>query len=325
MITCRALRKEFPTSAGTVVALDDVDISVEKGSVTGVIGPSGSGKSTLVRCLTALERPTSGSVVVDGQDLATLDDARLRAARRRIGMVFQHANLLDNRTAAGNVELPLEVVGLGREARRARARELLGLVGLGGREDAYPAQLSGGQKQRVGIARALANEPAVLLCDEPTSALDPATTREVLRLIRDVGERLELTVVIVTHEMSVLREACDSVVSMAEGRVLEQGRLSDLVTRPSSSLARDLVPLPSPSGDTGPWVDVVTVGEAAGDTVVSRLSRRLDADIALVAGGAETIGSVHLSRVRLAPGRLDPHDLLAAARELGSRAEVVSA
>lgn len=324
MISCRALRKEFVTGSGVVVALDDVDLDVARGSVTGVVGPSGSGKSTLVRCLTALERPTSGSVVVDGQDLAGLDDARLRQARRRIGMVFQHANLLANRTATGNVELPLEVVGVPRAQRRERARELLRLVGLAGREDAFPAQLSGGQKQRVGIARALAGDPAVLLCDEPTSALDPRTTREVLGVIRDVGARLGLTVVIITHEMSVLREACDSVVALADGRVVEQGRLEDVVVRPGSALGRDLIPLPVPVGE-GPWVDVTTVGEASGATVVSRLSRRLQADIPLVAGGAEAVGAVHLSRVRLATGALDPAELVRAAHELGSTAEVVHA
>jgi len=324
MIVCRALRKEFQTRQGTVVALDDVDITFARGSVTGVVGPSGSGKSTLVRCLTALERPTSGSVVVDGEDLARLDDRRLREARRRVGMVFQHANLLANRTAADNVALPLEVAGVTRARRRDRSRELLGLVGLTGREDAYPAQLSGGQKQRVGIARALANDPSVLLCDEPTSALDPTTTREVLGVITDVGERLGLTVVVVTHEMSVLREVCDSVVVLTEGRVAEQGRLDQLVRSEGSSLAAELVPLPAATSGTGPWVDVVTVGEEAGATVVSRLSRRLQADIALVAGGAQAIGGTHLSRVRLAPGELDAHAIVLAARELGSRAEVVA-
>ncbi len=324
MIVCRALRKEFQTRRGTVVALDDVDITFARGSVTGVVGPSGSGKSTLVRCLTALERPTSGSVVVDGEDLAALDDTRLREARRRVGMVFQHANLLANRTAADNVALPLEVAGVPRARRRARSRELLGLVGLAGREDAYPAQLSGGQKQRVGIARALANDPSVLLCDEPTSALDPTTTREVLGVITDVGQRLGLTVVVVTPEMSVLREVCDSVVVLADGRVVEQGRLDELVRHEGSTLAAELVPLPTPGTGRGPWVDVVTVGEEAAATVVSRLSRRLEADLALVAGGAQTIGGTHLSRVRLAPGDLDAHDVVTAARELGSRAEVVA-
>ena len=194
MITVTDLRKVYRQGKKEVVALDGVTLSVPKGSIHGIIGHSGAGKSTLVRCLTLLDRPTSGSVSIDGTELSSVRDSEIRAARRRIGMVFQHANLMDSRTAAGNVAHPLELVKTPKDRIRSEVAELLSLVGLEGFENAYPSQLSGGQRQRVGIARALAADPDVLLCDEPTSALDPATTDEILDLIQDLTRRLQLTV-----------------------------------------------------------------------------------------------------------------------------------
>lgn len=244
MIELSALRKVYPSPDGDVVALDGIDLTVERGTVHGVVGRSGAGKSTLIRCLTGLERPTSGTVTVDGVTISALPEARLRAARRRTGMVFQHVNLLDSRTIAANVAYPLEVAGVPRRQRAARVAELLDVVGLGDRAGAHPAQLSGGQKQRVGIARALATEPSVLLCDEPTSALDGETTREVLGLVRDLRDRLGITVVIITHEPAVVREVCDAVTLLQHGRVVQSGALADVVTQVGSPLSRALVPVP---------------------------------------------------------------------------------
>jgi D-methionine transport system ATP-binding protein len=244
MIEIHDLRKVYPSPAGDVVALDGVDLVVPRGAVHGVVGRSGAGKSTLVRCLTGLERPTAGRVVVAGEDLAALPAGRLRDARRTMGMVFQHVNLLDSRTVAGNVAFPLEVAGTARRRRAERVQELLELVGLGDRADSYPAQLSGGQRQRVGIARALATEPDVLLCDEPTSALDGETTRQILRLVADLRDRLGITVLVITHEMAVVREICDSVTLLEGGRAVQSGSLADVLADHGSPLARALVPVP---------------------------------------------------------------------------------
>ena len=226
MIALDAVSKRF--SDGTA-ALDGVTLAVPRGAVFGVIGRSGAGKSTLLRLLNGLERPTSGRVAVDGVDLATLDAAGLRALRRRIGMIFQSFGLLANRTVAGNVALPLELAGVARAERGARVAELLARVGLADKADAYPARLSGGQRQRVGIARALATRPDVLLCDEATSALDPETTRSVLALLGDLNRELGLTIVLITHEMSVVRAVCSHVAVLDRGRLVDSGPLAEVL------------------------------------------------------------------------------------------------
>ncbi|HHW84196.1 MAG TPA: ATP-binding cassette domain-containing protein, partial [Actinomycetales bacterium] len=266
MITLQDVRKVY----GNVVALDGVSLSVEKGTIHGIVGPSGAGKSTLVRCLTGLERPTSGSINLGGQDIAALSDKGLRHARRRIGMVFQHVNLFEQRTAAENIAYPLSIAGTPKVKIRARVQELLDLVGLGDRGGAYPTQLSGGQQQRVGIARALAAEPDVLLCDEPTSALDSTTTAAILDLIRDIRDRLGVTVVIITHEMEVVRRACDAVTLLDHGRVAETGRISDVVADPATRLSRALVPLPPVPDTADAVIDIFftsTPGEPTGSRV----------------------------------------------------------
>ena len=245
MIDLTGVSKVYPVkNGGQVVALDGVNLHVDRRSIHGIVGRSGAGKSTLIRCLTALEKPTEGSIVVDGLDLATLSGARLRAARRHIGMVFQAANLLDARTAAENIGYPLKLAGVPAAKRRARVDELLELVGLAGRGDSYPSQLSGGQRQRVGIARALADNPGVLLCDEPTSALDTESTAQILSLLRLVRDFSGVTVVIITHEMAVVREICDSVTLLGHGHVLQTGTLEEVVADPATPLARELVPMP---------------------------------------------------------------------------------
>jgi D-methionine transport system ATP-binding protein len=239
MLEIRQLKKTFPNG---VIALDGVDLTVPEGEIVGVIGRSGTGKSTLIRCVNRLEEPTSGEILIDGRDVTRMRGTELRATRRRIGMIFQQFNLLNSRTAAENVALPLEIAGVDRTERRRRALELLHLVDLADRASSHPAQLSGGQKQRVGIARALASEPTILLSDEATSALDAETTNSVLDLLRRINAELGLTVLLITHEMDVVRRVCDSVALLGAGKVIEHGPLGDVVARPGSRLAAGLLP-----------------------------------------------------------------------------------
>jgi D-methionine transport system ATP-binding protein len=271
--------------------------------VLGVVGPSGAGKSTLIRCVNLLERPTSGQVRVDGVELTALDASRLRHARRGIGMIFQHFNLLDSRTALRNVAHPLELAGVRRSEREGRARELLGMVGLGDRADARPGQLSGGQKQRVAIARALAAQPRVLLCDEATSALDPETTRSILALLRSLRDELELTIVIVTHEMGVVKAVCDSVALVDRGRVADSGRLGDVASRPGSALGRELLPaLPSASSQgrrPGAVVLELTFVDDADRDVLSGLVSRFSLAPHVLGGAVESIGGRRFGRLQL--------------------------
>jgi D-methionine transport system ATP-binding protein len=284
------------------VAVDGITLHVEAGEFAGVVGPSGSGKSTLVRLVNLLERPTSGSVTVDGRVLTELPDDEVRQARRSIGMVFQHFELLDSRTAAGNVEHPLELAGVGRAERRRRATELLELVGLGERADAHPGQLSGGQKQRVAIARALAGRPTVLLCDEATSALDQASTTGVLELLRRVRSELGLTVLLITHEMAVVKAVCDSAVLLERGRVVDSGRLSEVLTREHSPLSDAL--LPAPLADVGAGHDGVllrvTVTDRTPETVVLQtLIGQLGLAVEVAGGSVETVAGGRYGRLLL--------------------------
>ena len=304
MIDLTGVSKVYPVkNGGQVVALDGVNLHVDRGSIHGIVGRSGAGKSTLIRCLTALEKPTEGSIVVDGLDLATLSGARLRAARRHIGMVFQAANLLDARTAAENIGYPLKLAGVPAAKRRARVDELLELVGLAGRGDSYPSQLSGGQRQRVGIARALADNPGVLLCDEPTSALDTESTAQILSLLRLVRDVSGVTVVIITHEMSVVRAVCDSVSLLEAGRVVESGPIEDVVADVASRLSRELVPAPAvPAGSVGPDDAVIDVALTArpGQPAAARVLALAAEQGADVAGGLfETLGRAQVGRLAL--------------------------
>ncbi|WP_058234983.1 methionine ABC transporter ATP-binding protein [Devriesea agamarum] len=305
MITLDGLTKVFPAPDGgeDVVALDGIDLSVPAGSIHGIVGRSGAGKSTLIRCLTALERPTEGSVYVDDVNLTALVGAALRRARRDIGMVFQHANLLDSRTAARNIAHPLEIAGTPRGEREHRVAELVDLVGLTGRENNYPSQLSGGQRQRVGIARALATSPRLLLCDEPTSALDSTTTRQILRLIRDLRDRLGITVLIITHEMSVVREVCDGATLLESGRIVETGSLQDVVRNPHGRLAPELIPMPpAPTGVDGLLINVFYGASErlkSTDDVIAFVRAR-GAEVQIAAGTIETIGGTQIGRVQLA-------------------------
>ena len=241
IIQVQNLSKCFGSPEDGVRALEQIDLEIYEGEIYGIIGLSGAGKSTLVRCMNLLERPTEGKVIVNGQDLMLLSDKDLRQARKSIGMIFQHFNLLMQRTCLDNITFPLELIGTPRKEAVSRARELLEIVDLSDKEKAYPAQLSGGQKQRIAIARTLATNPKVLLCDEATSALDPKTTRDILRLIQDINRRLGITVVVITHDMKVIEEICGKVTILNHGRIAESGTVEEVFSNPKTEAGRRLV------------------------------------------------------------------------------------
>ena len=300
MISISHVSKSFGTGAGRTLALDDVSLEVGRGEIFGVVGQSGAGKSTLIRTVNLLERPDAGTITVDGRVVTSLTDRDLRIARQGIGMVFQHFNLLSSRTVRGNVELALEVIGVDGRERRTRAGEILELVGLSAKADAYPAQLSGGQKQRVGIARSLAGRPSVLLSDEATSALDPETTRSILELLTTINRELGLTVLLITHEMDVVKTICDSAALIEHGRIAEQGKLVELISTPGSRLARDLFPLGQvPAGTTGTVVDITFSGGSADRPVIAQLARDHSIDVSILGATIETIAGNQAGRTRL--------------------------
>ncbi|MFF0752285.1 methionine ABC transporter ATP-binding protein [Streptomyces sp. NPDC004267] len=332
MITTSGLTKVYESRGRQVTALDGVDLHVREGEVFGVIGQSGAGKSSLIRCVNLLERPTSGTVTVDGVDLTALAGRGrragkdLRRARSSIGMVFQHFNLLSSRTVKDNIELPLEILGVSGAERSRRALELLDLVGLADKAKAYPGQLSGGQKQRVGIARALAGEPKVLLSDEATSALDPETTRSILQLLRDLNQQLGLTVLLITHEMDVVKTICDSAALMQKGRIVESGTVGELLATPGSQLAAELFPVGGAA--TGPdhtVVDVTFQGETATQPVISQLSRTYNIDISILGAAMDTVGGRQIGRMRIElPGRYEDNVVpVGFLREQGLQVEIV--
>ncbi|MFB4290508.1 methionine ABC transporter ATP-binding protein [Nonomuraea sp. ATR24] len=293
MIQASGLRKSY----GGTVALDGVDLHVRQGEIYGVVGQSGAGKSTLLRCVNLLERPDAGTVTVDGQELTALSGKELNLARRRIGMIHQHFALLSSRTVAGNVAFPLEVMGVPAAERRRRVGELLELVGLGGRGGDRPNQLSGGQKQRVGIARALAGNPSVLLSDEATSALDPATTQSILALLKRLNTELGLTILLITHEMDVIKSVCDSAAIMAGGRIEESGAIADLIRTPGSRLTREIFPLPEPAPAGS--VTLTFTGDPR-QPVVSEVVRKFDVDLSILGGSIEELTAGPVGRLRVA-------------------------
>ena len=294
MIEIQNLSKTFQTSGGTVEALKHITLTIPDGEIYGIIGMSGAGKSTLVRSINMLERPTSGKIVIDGRDMAALSEAELRAARRDITMIFQGFNLLMQRTCQRNVAFPLELAGMKRGDAMKRAAELLELVGLGDKLKNYPSQLSGGQQQRVAIARALATKPKILLCDEATSALDPQSTQSILGLIRDIHDRLGITVIVITHQMSVVEQICTRVAILDGGEVAEEGKVSEVFAAPQSQAAKRLV---YPEGyeqpvvrfDEGKMLRVVFNGAKATKTpLIAQMA--LDCGITASILGASTKG-----------------------------------
>ena len=308
MIDLRGITQIYPGPQGPVEALRGIDLHITPGEVFGIIGRSGAGKSSLVRVINLLNRPTKGEVIVAGRDLTLLNDAQLRAARRDIGMVFQHFNLLSSRTVFDNAALPLELAGMDKAAIRERVNPLLVLVGLSALADRYPSQISGGQKQRVGIARALASRPKVLLSDEATSALDPETTRSILALLRQVNKELGLTVVLITHQMQVIKQVADRVAVIDAGRIVEQGPVIDVFTRPqqaiTKSLIDEIVPQELPAsvldhvrhlsrqlqgGGVGQLLRLSYSGERAYQPILSRLIREHGLDLSILHGQIDEI------------------------------------
>ena len=304
MIRLEHVSKTFATKSGDVHAVRDVSVHIAEGEIYGIIGFSGAGKSTLVRCINLLERPQSGKVIVDGKDLLALNAAQLRETRRKIGMIFQHFNLMRSRTVAQNVAFPLHKSGLSKAQISAKVKDLLALVDLSDKADVYPSQLSGGQKQRVAIARALANDPKVLLCDEATSALDPQTTRSILRLIRDINRKLNLTVVLITHEMAVVREICERAAVMEDGHIVEEGNIVDLFTHPQAEVTRSFIATASTNGHIADLIEAGTLqaGEmmvslkydaaSASRPLISQISRDLGIDCNIIQGNIEIVGNV---------------------------------
>ena len=280
MIRLVGLSKTFVSSQGNVEALRNININIEDGDIFGIIGMSGAGKSTLVRCINMLERPTEGTVFIDDTDLSLLNKREQRKVRSRIAMVFQGFNLLMQKTALQNVCFPLEIAGVKARKAQEKAAELLKLVGLQDKADAYPSQLSGGQQQRVAIARALATDPKVLLCDEPTSALDPNTTNSILELIRDINEKLHITVIVITHQMSVVESICNNVAILDNGEVVEQGAVGEVFAQPRTRAARALV-YPESSQESAISVDgqklirvVFNGGEATSEPLIATMASR---------------------------------------------------
>ena len=307
MIELKNITKTFYKKNSKVSALSNVSLVVPKGKILGVIGASGAGKSTLIRCVNLLERPTSGDVIIDGVNLTQLRSSALAKARREIGMIFQHFNLLSSRTVAGNVAFPLELSNTPGDEIKKRVAELLELVGLGDKADEYPANLSGGQKQRVAIARTLANNPKVLLCDEATSALDPATTLSILNLLKDINKRFQITILLITHEMNVVKAICDEVAIISEGKLIERGSVSEVFAYPETLIAKQFIAsslhatLPgeyeqrlsaTPAGKNHPVIKLEFNGHSAEASILSEASRLFQVDNNIISAQMDYTGGV---------------------------------
>lgn len=305
MITFKNVKKVYKSGEQEVHALDGIDLSIEEGEIYGVIGFSGAGKSSLLRCVNLLERPSSGEVLVGGVDLTKLTPKKLRDAKRKIGMVFQHFNLLNSKTVYENVAMPLLISNVKKADIQARVEELLDFVGLGDKKDNYPDQLSGGQKQRVGIARALATRPSVLLCDEATSALDPQTTGSILQLLKKINQEYKITILMITHEMSVIRDICDKVAVIEKGKIIEHGSVFDLFSNPRTSTARNFVSsvlndklpasimeLVSKKDDHQGIYRINFVGASAGQPFLSQVSKKFHVDVNVLFGNITELQGV---------------------------------
>lgn len=314
MIKLKNIVKTYDTPNGSVHALKDINLEIKRGEIYGIIGLSGAGKSTLVRCINMLERPTSGSVIVNGKDLTTMTESQLREARKDIGMIFQHFNLLSTSTVYDNIAFPLKLAGKSKAEIKAKVEPLLKLVGLENKAHQYPSQLSGGQKQRVGIARALANDTKVLLCDEATSALDPQTTKAILELIRDINKKLQLTVVVITHEMQVIKDLCDKVAVLDHGVIAENGTVLEIFTNPKEPITKEFMSVLSSNElpaayrngkvhkeyikDATMLLRLTFIGESADNPVIAGLIRKFpELDISILFGDLSQIQMVQFGRM----------------------------
>lgn len=293
MIKIENISKSYGSGGKTVFALRDVRFSIEKGDIYGIIGLSGAGKSTLIRCLAGLAQPSSGAILFDGTDIARFGEAQLRKFRKKIGMIFQHFNLLSSRTAQGNIAYPLEIAGVAGEVQKKRIEELLHLVDLIEKRNAYPSRLSGGEKQRVGIARALANHPEILFCDEATSALDPKTTKGILALLKKLNRKLGLTIVLITHEMEVIKSICNKVAVIDKGAIVEEGEVVKIFGEPKHPITKNFLETSSHAiperffkdlSSTRQLLRLTFRGEAAGRPLISRMIKTFDVDANILLG-----------------------------------------
>lgn len=288
IIQLKNISKTFVTDKGEFKALEDINLDISRGSIYGIIGMSGAGKSTLVRCINYLEVPTEGSVVIDGKELGSLTEKGLREERKEIGMIFQHFNLLQQKNVIDNVSFPLRINGVSKKDAHKRAAELLEIVGLADKANSYPVQLSGGQQQRVAIARALAGNPKILLCDEATSALDPQTTKSILELLKNINEKYGITIVIITHQMAVVREICSHVAVISKGHIVENGEVSEVFSRPKTKEARELIMLESgentwynESSEDDNCVRIVFTENSAYEPVISNMIKKFNCDVSI--------------------------------------------
>ncbi|MCB7069872.1 methionine ABC transporter ATP-binding protein [Caldibacillus sp. 210928-DFI.2.22] len=297
MINVQNITKVFTTKSGPLTAVNHVNFTIDEGEIFGIIGYSGAGKSTLIRMFNGLETPTEGSLTIADKDITNIRGKELRLARREIGMIFQHFNLLWSRTVRGNISFPLEIAGVPKALREKRVENLIKLVGLEGREDAYPSQLSGGQKQRVGIARALANNPKVLLCDEATSALDPQTTDAILDLLVDINRKLGLTIILITHEMHVIRKICHRVAVMDSGKIVEIAPVLDIFRHPKEEITKRFIGQVTEPEETKETIDHLLekypdgkiaklsfIGDVAEQAIITRLIRELPVTVNILQG-----------------------------------------
>ena len=341
MIDLSHIEKIYDSPSGPVRAIKDISLHINRGEIYGIIGLSGAGKSTLVRCINLLERPTSGKVTVDGQDITAMSESQLRQARKSIGMIFQHFNLLSSATVYENVAFPLRLVNTPKEKIDKKVTELLELVGLADKASQYPSQLSGGQKQRVGIARALASEPKILLCDEATSALDPQTTKAILQLIRDINAKLKLTVVVITHEMQVIKDICDKVAVIDKGVIAEKGKVLDVFTNPQQPITKEFISVllsnDLPVGFREREVHqeqfsgsillirITFIGEAANEPVISRLIKNFDLNVGILFGSLDDIKGVPFGRliISLDGRQLEIQEALAYVQKQNLKVEVI--
>ncbi|MRN56516.1 methionine ABC transporter ATP-binding protein [Paenibacillus monticola] len=304
MIEIRGLTKVYGKGDKAATALSGLNLSIKKGEIFGVIGHSGAGKSTLIRCINLLERPTEGEIWVDGVELTKLNRGQLQEQRRKIGMIFQHFNLLSSATVYDNIAFPLRLTGSTRPDIDLKVKDLLALVGLEEHSDKYPAQLSGGQKQRVGVARALASDPDVLLCDEATSALDPQTTDSILRLLLDINKRFHLTIVLITHEMHVIQSICDRVAVIHGGGIVEEGEVTEVFLKPQHEITRDFIrsetqnegplraAIEAKQGEYSKAVKITFLGQKTYDSTLSQVARETGVNFAILQGTISTLKDV---------------------------------
>lgn len=341
MIQFQNVSKVFHTKEQSIYALDYVNLEIKDGDIFGIIGYSGAGKSTLLRCMNLLERPTAGDVIVNGIKMNALNEKKLRAQRKKIGMIFQHFNLMKSRTVYQNIAFPLKGSSLSKQEQEKKIMQLLQLVDLEDKKDAYPSQLSGGQKQRVAIARALANDPDILLCDEATSALDPQTTKSILKLLKEVNQRLHITIVLITHEMAVVKEICHRVAVMEKGRIIEEGSILEIFSRPQELVTKRFVDTVSSISQIYEWIEedhspiALSKGQwlvklsydenSTGKAMLSHISRAYQVDANIIFGNVELLQGIGLGSLAiiLEGKQTAIEDAVAALEQQGVNVEVL--